>query len=283
MSDSDRSERSKIELAVALSIAILIGGAIFWKASTQEADSQIEAQDRAADYANTASIEVTPACRLRKLTVTECADQAEYRARPDQRDEYDLAAQQTMAAWTRAMGIAGLIGMAVGIVGLGLIYRTYAATREAAENSAETLRSFIAKERGILVPIVAEKAIELPAMREGLSIIVENKGSAPATIESIRFSYFYGGDWPDTFDHVLDTKRMIPPGKRGQTPCLPWVQEPKLDEPKILAGIISYETLGGKKFTCNFAHTLKNVTPDEYGVGGWSIGSAILEGRPYDT
>lgn len=129
----NRGGGGKVGLALALILAGIIAFVLWRDASSSETAAQIDAQNRAADYANTERIDVNPKCVILKLSEQDCAIEAQKAARPDQRNEYDLEAQRTMAAWTRAMGIAAVIGMGVGIFGLGLIFMTLRETRRAAD------------------------------------------------------------------------------------------------------------------------------------------------------
>lgn len=83
------------------------------------------------------------------------AFEAQYRqqeaADNHRRAEADLEAQQTMAKWTRLMGIAAVLGVGLSIVGVYLIWRTWHATRGAADTSRKTYDAFIAAEDASLV------------------------------------------------------------------------------------------------------------------------------------
>lgn len=158
MPERNRSGFDKVGLGLALVLAIIAGVGLYLSASTQQAEYQVEAENQARDHASIARIEANyPCSRPHVADPQGCVDEAEKRARPQQRDEYDLEAQRTMAVWTRAMGVAAIIGMGVGIFGLGLIFVTFRETRRSADeahraaNEAERTRlSYVERERGHL-------------------------------------------------------------------------------------------------------------------------------------
>lgn len=281
MSDSNRGKRSEAWLGLALAVAAIVGGTIYWDASKDETISQIEAENRAADYAEAAWKDVTPACLASELSTADCAKEAQERYRPEQRNEYDLAAQRTMAAWTRAMGLAALVGMAVGIFGLGLIWRTWDATREAAVSSSKTLRSFIAKERAILIPNGAFKALDVEEMAEGFVVKFSNSGNAPATIEQADWSYVTGRNWPEELGATRQSKRVIIPNGNGRSPHLFWPSEPSRSS--YLMGRVIYTTLDSERFETYFAYRVAYRDDDGYQPGGWDAEEAFISNMPEST
>ncbi|MBX7489583.1 hypothetical protein K3177_13760 [Qipengyuania sp. GH25] len=283
MSNSDRGKRSEAWLGIALALAAIVGGVIFWDASKNEAISQVEAEDRARDYADSAREDIAPTCIALKLSAADCADKAEDRYRPEQRQEYDLAAQRTMSAWTRAMGLAALVGMAVGIFGLGLIWRTWDATREAANSSAKTLLAFIAKERGILEQRDGFRTTSLVDLSEGISVEFENIGSAPCTLTKVQWSFTKTPEWPENFNHSLKTKRVIPPVKKCGTPCLAFDIRPEAGRPIYLIGTAKYETLDCEGFETHFGLIVSYQPDDGYGPERWQAVRIFIRNRPFDT
>lgn len=65
------------------------------------------------------------------LREVDCAAEAREAAREGQRKEQDLAAQNITAWWTKVMGIAALIGMALSAVGVWLVKTTFDETQKA--------------------------------------------------------------------------------------------------------------------------------------------------------
>lgn len=279
MSDSDRGKRSEAWLGLALAAAATIGGLIYWDASSREVASQIESENRAADYADTAWENVKPACFAAELSSEECFKKAEDSYRPQQRDEYDLAAQQTMAAWTRAMGLAALVGMGVGIFGLGLIWRTWDATREAAENSGRTLRSFIAKERARLKPLrLAWGHGGENQTKNGAYLLVANIGPSAATIVFCEWRIDDEPRWSDHGFQVSHDRVVIASGGEESTP---FIELPESKDVAFLSGRIEYETLEQERFRTHFAYKCTQI--DNYGDVAWTGEWLKLDEMPKDT
>ena len=77
------------------------------------------------------------------LADPDCEAKAEEAKREGQRKEQDLAAQNITAWWTKIMGIAALIGMALSAVGVWLVKTTFDETRKANDISKEVHRPWI--------------------------------------------------------------------------------------------------------------------------------------------
>lgn len=132
-------------------------------------------------------------------------------------DEYyaqaDLEAQQSMAEWTRWMGIAAALGVALSMVGVYLIWRTWHATRVAADTSRKTYDAFIAAEdaslvvefpRGTVVESVVDGVLQPDTYF--LEVAVTNIGRSTARLHGWSF-----GDKRHREDFTLkpgDTKKM---------------------------------------------------------------------------
>lgn len=71
--------------------------------------------------------------RLPPPAAQECAYQARNTEEQQQREERELAAQRQTAWWTKWMGVAAIVGIAVGIIGAWLIYITYRTSVQTAE------------------------------------------------------------------------------------------------------------------------------------------------------
>lgn len=265
-------------------LAVILGGALLALTEIEQSRIADQAAENRLEYTEEANAAAERCDTLLAIAEIEgCLPAVRAAERDALHSESNLQAQKTVAIWTRTMGIAAVIGMTVGIFGLGLIFTTFRETRRAAESSAGTLRSFIAKERAYLRVLRGNKTRELPSGNEGIGIAVKNVGMAPCTIIKIEWSYFYGPDWPEQFMHERSTPRVVPPQSEGVTPCLHWDIEPEMDEARILAGTIHYETLDHQVFQTHFSLTVKHVREDGYGGGGWKVGHALTEGRPFDT
>jgi hypothetical protein len=130
------SRRSTIYAAgltlLAAGAAVSAGWLIFEANQLQRAYEQ-QAQAQAQGYRYRAHINTERRCiPMAPEAERECIREEAETARKGQHDEYDLQAQLVTSVWTRYMGIAAIIGMAVGIFGIGLIFVTFRATRRAA-------------------------------------------------------------------------------------------------------------------------------------------------------
>ncbi len=283
MAESKRSFRGNAGLAASAVTALLLGAVLFADAVHEERIARIDAQSRADYYAAAARVDVGPACEANKLDRGKCAQTAAERARPAQRDEYDLQAQLTMAAWTRAMGLAALVGMAVGILGLGLIYRTWDATREAAESSRKTLKAYIAKERAVIRPfewIEFYKSDNQPHLLTGF-LKLSNYGSGGAVIEKIRYCIQEDGEWPVAFDSRIDESAFVETG--GQSSAFHLKLNAVAPNVFFLLGEIEYTTLGDEMFVSRFCYHAELL--DSGNLGGASAVGRMRKfpSTPQDT
>lgn len=155
--------------------------------STESSQLEIEQQASSASeaYANPRYIAAESEC----LTVAEpdranCISQESEAAREAERNERDLEAQRQMATWTRAIGIATIIGMAFGIFGLSLIFVTFRETRRAADAGYEANK--IARESNehqlrAYVSVIKFHVIDMDeGQSHGLQIFYTNTGHTPA-------------------------------------------------------------------------------------------------------
>jgi hypothetical protein len=140
----------RIAVFAAFGIGALCAGVVY--GLNQQVFYEQEAQRRGADYAKRAADKVKQSCFGESASEKrKCAEieASEYRLkiRDNQREQDDLAAQQTSALWTSLMGLAALIGMALSAVGVALVWTTFNETkrtnliamRENARNSRRSL------------------------------------------------------------------------------------------------------------------------------------------------
>ena len=155
-----------------------------------------EAQHRGANYAERAANQVEQSCigmtppqKAKCLKIAE----SEYRLkiRDNQREQDDLAAQQTSALWTSIMGIAALIGMALSAVGVAFVWTTFQETRVANDIARENMFAAYRPRLHIDVrgSLVANDEIKQFGDNETQRIInmqavatIENLGAEPITL-----------------------------------------------------------------------------------------------------
>lgn len=197
MSDSDRGWIGAVGFGLAILIAILGSGYLWSEASALDSKAQIEAKQQTDQQADRAREDAQLECAIVSPKSDNCVTISEQGARPDQRGEQDLAAQRTMAAWTQAMGKAAIIGMAVGIIGLGLIFVTFKETRRSANETRRSVDSFIQAERARINVIKQDFARVEEKPQFLIDIKVNNFGRSPARIREIHWLGTDSIDWND--------------------------------------------------------------------------------------
>lgn len=147
------------------------------------------------------------------LREIDCASKAEEAAREGQRKEQDLAAQNITAWWTKVMGIAAMIGMALSAVGVWLIKATFDETKASVgvANAALT-HARDATERQLRAYIGIESIglgnADQPVDRFNLQI--KNFGQTPAKAVTLECSTLVVGltNTPDMHGH--DCPALVP-------------------------------------------------------------------------
>lgn len=187
-------------ITVAILIAAMAWIWIYPAASYLDHAYQREADEQAEYYAKRSDIAATNRCSaIPTPGRAQCMAEERDAARSSQRNEYDLAAQRTMAVWTRAMGLAALVAMAVGVVGVGLVFVTFRETRRganaaasSAEYAARSAKAAVDQHRAWLKvqalsisKVTFSKAMNRDGQPEyisaTISIDMENVGATPAT------------------------------------------------------------------------------------------------------
>jgi hypothetical protein len=201
------SKRGRSIVAALTGLIFLFSG-IAYGLSEQSRRNE-EAQHRASDYAKRAAYKIEQAC-VRIPAGREqagCLKQAvaEYRLQADdnRRNYDDLIAQQTAALWTSIMGVAALIGMALSVVGVALVYTTFKETRKtnilnqresaratrraiaSAHESAKTLA--VAKEQTEVAKTTARRQLQpYPLATRAMFSIEKFEKPVPRKVESFE-------------------------------------------------------------------------------------------------
>lgn len=263
----------------AFSFAVLI----YQDAQQAEASYVDQAYQAAKAARDSGPIHAKRACAIVPASErAECQANEYNAARERERNEYDLQAQLVTSAWTRAMGLAALVAMVVGIVGVGLVYTTFYETRRGAEYARQTLRTYIAKERALLIPSRARTASDKELDRSGFVLELNNAGLAPGTIERTRWSYLTERKWPKKFTRCDHSKRTLAPEGEGRTPLLEWEHEQETGGPLFLVGQIEYESLT-ERFVSPFSYRIDFIPDDGYVSAYWVANETNVEGRPEHT
>lgn len=136
MSKRDRGEGSQARVAWTFAIGALVVLAFcvgVWGWS-QKAEYERDAQKHYEEYTTNTYHPQRDACLVPPAIDREsCLAKAQADARAYERDEQDLVAQKTTATWTVLMGGAAISGMILSVIGVGLVWTTFKATRDANE------------------------------------------------------------------------------------------------------------------------------------------------------
>jgi len=190
----------------------MFGGGLWHWANTEETRYQIAAERDAQYEADAARERVQLECAVSDIPRAECNERIQYEAQEAQERTRDLEAQQSMSVWTKAMGIAAVIGMAVGIFGLGLIFFTFRETRRAADAGfrANEIASENAQRDGRAYMVVTQY-YWAGNCRSGYQFGAEwgNVGKSP-TRNMRAYVGFYLSDepLPEDYDFPVDPSRI---------------------------------------------------------------------------
>ncbi|MGB5724020.1 MAG: hypothetical protein WBM39_06365, partial [Parasphingorhabdus sp.] len=155
-------ERLKAKIATyrAALISSIIGITIISSAALYLADlntvqrSYKESAIQNADkYADDAEATIKSGC-IEPSTLKSnpnCIREAEHTSRQNQRDEYDLYSQRSTALWNEVMGKAAVLGIAIGLISVWLIFVTFKATRVGAESAINTYSTYLKVEAAKLI------------------------------------------------------------------------------------------------------------------------------------
>lgn len=127
-----------IGLVLAGLLAVSVGfGAILYGFSEQ-IENDWHSYQRKAEYTkDTYSPAYNSCLSLPANGQADCISKAAKEYRENERDQDDLAAQQTTAVWTFLMGCAAIVGVMLSILGVFLVYTTFSETRKANEIARE--------------------------------------------------------------------------------------------------------------------------------------------------
>lgn len=251
-------------LVASFSIASLFIVIVVQLARVGQWEIDYDAASNAASYAADAKYDIATECNgLTAQARDDCEDKINDPARANQRDEYDLAAQRTMALWTAIMGGMAVVGVALSGVGVYLIWRTWDATRIAANNSGATFRAYLAKERGYLT--LADTKVRWSgnslAPTSGVSISIKNLGLSPCIIERVQYKYLpLDPRWDPGRGTEISASILVPV---DGTRSVPMIELPDITK-GFVQGFVDYATLETIKGRVYFAVSLIRHPGDAY-------------------
>lgn len=263
--------------AFALFVLVVAGAGVQQSIYSRIATQRVEAI--AASAASEAKV------RCRRLTVDPaCLATIKREARAEQREEYDLYSQRVMALWSAVMGLMAIVGACLSGIGVYLVWRTWDATREAAESSRKTLRSYIARERAILITGWATDSLEENSPHPvGFSVKITNSGLSIGRIYLIEWMLSPEPIWPERMPLQIFDDIVVLPGEAHWTDHLWWENPHREDTDFWLMGSVHYKTLENELFTSHFSYNLKYDAPRPYVHAHWHPDECIVVGRPRDS
>ncbi len=169
---------------------IALAGLGYYKGALLERSYQHEALQEASDYRSRAAQKRQLEClTLPPLSEAECTNKIEDAIRANEREERDLEAQRTTAAWTALMGAAALVGMAFSMIGVALVFVTFRETRDGNEMTKLQIRANLAPEIGAQVSLDQDGH----GKPVGIAVSLVNKGG-PA-VQVLAFCRVTAADW----------------------------------------------------------------------------------------
>ena len=128
-------------IAAAVALALAIGLAIISVGRARDADYQRQADYQSREYAAYTQQQIRQNCfPLADKHKAGCVNEKRHEYRQNRREERDLVAQRKSANWAYIMGAAAVIGMVLSVVGVALVWTTFAETRRANEIASDTAK-----------------------------------------------------------------------------------------------------------------------------------------------
>lgn len=271
MSNGNRGDHTKTGLIAGIIVAVLVASAFIGWGLWKTAEYEREAYDQTREYAAYTDQQIRQSCvSPAPIEKQECAAKARHEQRGNERNEYDLVAQRKSALWAYIMGAAAVIGMGLSVIGVFLVWTTFAETRLAnviARNAAERAAidakhsrdALISSERAII--FVRKATQDAPIQPDGLRTAVyfelQNEGKSNAygfqvfftpqleplyAAKKSRFSF--------NFDQIC--------AAGGTASCQVIIRTPKRF-PVFLIGYVSYSTMGDANFKTYFCFRIDGI------------------------
>lgn len=280
-----RGYRGAIYAIGLIVLALLSGGTAYWlisEANQLQRIYQQEAKAEADRYTSNADIAAESRClSLPPQAQRQCQAEESDATRQGRRDEYDLEAQRTMAVWTRYMGIAAIIGMAVGIFGVGLIFVTFRETRRAATSAQKTHDAFVAVERPRLIARARDCYYEPDKRRVIVRIEAENIGKSTAYVQRIMWEQMPNHAMPGRLHQQTEAALAIHTLATQTVAALESAEA--FDRCPYVVGYIQYRSAFGMDHRSHFVARIHNRARDAYGGGGPYVENERGYGWPEDT
>jgi hypothetical protein len=240
---------SVIKVAGLIALVALTGLFLFaWTVPYTRSIEQ-EATQRSEIYRQNAEDRIKRVCSS-AFAKPDCVGETRQAQRENERQEQDLAAQKVTAWWTRVMGVAALIGMALSAVGVWLVKTTFDETRRANTLAKKSQRAIIsvkldAKDvnSGYLVcALRAENIGGTPALEVGVEIELSKDEIVP-----------YGFSNTPTYKHII---------KPGETAGISVMSAPvPFPQPFFVGGCARYRCIFGEDHESWFCFLVRPLDP----------------------
>ena len=275
MLGSNRNDVFAVGLAGLLAVAAAT--TLYLSASQQQSEYSRSANHYAHQYADERAIEAKECIALAPPKRDECQDQAREAARSGQRSEYDLEAQRVTATWTQHMGIAAMIGMAVSIVGVGLVWTTFRETRNSADAARANLEAFLKGQRAhieIEPRFVGDAAGKWYAHFKPI-----NHGLSVAEIVKVEWLECDDALYPAALHNDADLQVIVP--ERGESTFTIGISDVEPNDLFFIAGRVTYQTLTLTGLHSHFCFKIDSAP--SYGNQVVSMQNALCMNLPKDT
>lgn len=195
---------SYILIGLAALAALGTAGAMIFEGLKLQHLYQVEATKSSNQAADRGRIQMQRECApLATPAKEKCENEIGDTYRAYRHDTRDLEAQRTSAIWTAFMGAAALLGMAVSIIGVILVYITFNATRQAnviaRESAEEQVRAWLtikAEPEGFQV-------LKGKGPKFAAKVKIENVGHSPALAISYWMSMAFGENPKEHLDAAV--------------------------------------------------------------------------------
>lgn len=205
MSDRNWPKRIAYGLGVLAAVLLVIFSYNqYILAKAEQTLIEARAEDQAAQQDGRTQERINASCsELVSAQSIECQRETTDNAESRKREIRDLEAQQSMALWTRYMGVAAIIGITVSIIGVGLVFTTFQQTRRAADSATDTHKAFVAAERGML-QFYSVRAHNAEHGRATIHIRLKNLGKSACILEEMHIAVVRPtAIWPKQFESCL--------------------------------------------------------------------------------
>lgn len=285
MSGKTREIRFAVGFTLGVIAACIVGYFVLWgPAERLQQQVNLSASNYSIDYEDGAYIspDCTPVMLAEKVQ-SNCIDSENEAAREARRSQRNLAAQQTTALWTQAMGKAAIIGTGVGIVGLFLIFVTFWETRKAANFAAKQLDAFYESERAVIHAVGG--GVGTSDMRDGQFVMVElkNRGSKSGRIVRMGCETPPDAEEPES---IAPRWSVIEPGATKDEALVP---VPPKNVRLSINCWVEYKSVGPKIYTSYFEVVVFYSDPSEEtdmimkALPSWQVRVSNASGHPDDT